>query len=42
MVKKFITVVHDSNKYRVFLEDLKRIVKRSKKVRPNIPLFQEK
>lgn len=42
MAKKFISVINSSTKYRVFLDDLKHILKRSKKVRPDIPIFKEK
>jgi hypothetical protein len=39
MVKKFFTAVIAQNKHRVFLDDVKLILKRSKKHRPALPLF---
>lgn len=41
MAKKFFTVVMSETKYRVFLSDVKSILKRSKKQRPAIPRFIE-
>lgn len=39
MVKKFFTVIMSETRYRVFLSDVKSILKRSKKQRPAIPRF---
>ena len=39
MVKKFFTAIVSEQKQRVFLDDLRQIIKRSKKIRPPIPSF---
>lgn len=39
MAKKFFTASLSSNKYRIFMEDLSSMIKRTKKVRPPIPQF---
>jgi hypothetical protein len=39
MVKKFFTAIVSEQKHRVFLDDLKQIIKRSKNIRPQIPAF---
>jgi hypothetical protein len=39
MAKKFITAVLSQKKYRVFLDDVKTILKRCRKNRPPIPSF---
>ncbi len=39
MAKKFITAILTKQKYRVFLDDLKFILKRCRKTRPPIPSF---
>jgi hypothetical protein len=42
MVKRFFTVIASDSKHRVFLDDLKLMVKRIKKIRPQLPVFEEK
>jgi hypothetical protein len=39
MAKKFFTVVINSNKRKVFMEDVAVICKRIKKVRPALPSY---
>jgi hypothetical protein len=41
MTKKFFTVELSTIKYRVFMDDVNRIVKRTKKVRPALPPFPD-
>ena len=41
MTKKFFTVNLSQTKYRVFLDDLNLIIKRTRKIRPSVPRFYE-
>jgi len=41
MAKKFFSANINSKKYRVFLDDVKLICKRIKKLRPVVPRFNE-
>ena len=41
MAKKFFTVNVNEHKYRVFMEDLEKMVKRTKKIRPALPQFSK-
>jgi hypothetical protein len=42
MAKKFITLAQHSHKYRLFLEDIRGVYKKERKIRPPVPSFTSK